>query len=167
MGVGQAWCIRRPVSDKPGKLSEVVSACDNIYSDPPSVWAGTLMEKLRLEEGVRSCLVIAGSPGKSHTSLYLYLAGDNGLAEPYEEAWFWGRTRAHSWAWVAVLYQGQRLQWSGLDKRATLLPCTCPWAEGFERRAQHIAHNVGGRGIPESSGLNIPSTSAPIDPQKS
>ena len=52
MGVGQTWCIRGPASDKPNKLSEVVGACDIFYSDPPSVWVGTLMEKLRLEEGI-------------------------------------------------------------------------------------------------------------------
>lgn len=31
----------------------------------------------------------------------------------------------------------------GLHNRATLLTCTCPWAVGLERRAQHIAHYMG------------------------
>jgi hypothetical protein len=105
VGVGQTWCIRGPASDKPNKLSEVVGACDIFYSDPPSVWVGTLMEKLRLEEGIvdpawrLQCPLVKATP--SFTFIW-GVAGDNGFAEPYEEAWFWGRTRAHSWAWVAV-----------------------------------------------------------------
>lgn len=67
----------------------------------------------------------------------------------------------------SVSTKGRGLPWGGLHNRATLLPCTCPCAAGLERRAQHIAHYTGEGGTPESSGLNIPFTFAPTNPQRS